>query len=78
MLHIFKTWCYIFLSLTMVVTLFHVNSLLIEFNKQSHEIVVPSARDESTRICLNLSLEDIDENDNALSDDELEAGIEKK
>jgi hypothetical protein len=73
-----KNWCYIFLSLTMVVTLFHVNSMLIDFNRQSHEIVVPAVREQSSRLCLNLTLEDMMEEEGELTDDELESDIEQQ
>lgn len=56
MLNIFKTWTYIFLSLTCVVTLFHINSVILDFNEQVNEIVVPAQAEETQRVCLSLSL----------------------
>lgn len=56
MLNIFKNWTYIFLALTAVVTLFHVNAIITDFEKQSNEIVVPAQAEETQRVCLSLSL----------------------
>ncbi len=55
-----KHWSIILLSLTLVVTLFHFNSLLVDFSNASKEIVVPSQVDNN-KICISLFLDDDDE-----------------
>lgn len=56
MLYYLKNWSIIFLSLTLVITLFHINALIVDFNDHKNEIVVPAQGEETQRVCLSLSL----------------------